>query len=267
MTRRRLALVAAAATALLLAGCTVEETTVEIPLPPEGAGFDYQLSGPYAVPAGATVVTRDSTASPAGAGYDICYVNGFQTQPGDAEFWLTEHPGLLLKDAKQRPIFDPKWPDEYILDTSSALYRSTIFSILAERIQACADAGYHAIEIDNLDTYTRYPDDLTVDDNIALAAAYADFAHRLGLAIGQKNAAEDSLRLRDEAGFDFAIAEQCGEFDECALYIEAYGQRVYDIEYKEDAFPAACEALGNAILRDKNLLTPDDEKYVYQACA
>ncbi len=50
--------------------------------PPVNAGFDYQLGGDYPPPTGVTVVTRDVTGSPAPGTYGICYVNAFQTQPG-----------------------------------------------------------------------------------------------------------------------------------------------------------------------------------------
>ena len=241
MTRATVA--SAALLLVLLSGCTTASaggpTAV---LPPAGAGFDYQLGGASDAPEGATIVARDSTAAPAGAGYDICYLNGFQTQPADAEHWLTERPELLLRDAAGDPIADPAWPDEYLFDTTTPLLRSAIVALLAPDITACADAGFHAVEFDNLDSYTRVPDRLTIEDNIALASALAELAHDRGLAVAQKNAAADSVRLRDEVGFDFAVAEDCAQFGECAAYVDAYGDLVYDIEYDAAFLAAACEA-------------------------
>ncbi len=74
-----------------------------IALPPANGMLDYQLGGAYTPPAGVVVVSRDRTASPAPGIYNICYVNGFQTQSDERSFWLTEHPELLLRDASGDP--------------------------------------------------------------------------------------------------------------------------------------------------------------------
>jgi hypothetical protein len=287
MTRRNLGV--ALVGTLLLAGCSAAVTGDSLELPPAGASFDYQLAGPYAPPAGVSVVVRDSTAEPAGADYDICYVNGFQTQPSEPEgeadgetegetegeadgegeedtSWLSAHPELILHDDDGDPVNDPDWPDEYLLDTSTALKRSTILALLGPAISSCAEAGYHAVEIDNLDSYTRSDELLTIENNIALAVGFADLAHRLGLAIAQKNGSIDSARLRDEVGLDFVIAEDCAQFEECAAYTDVYGDLVFDIEYDAAFLAAACEAVGSAVLRDVGLVTAEDPAYVFQAC-
>lgn len=266
MTRAKV--VSAVLLVVVLGGCSTASTdgAASVTLPPAGAGFDYQLGGASAVPDGVTVVARDSTEAPAGAGYDICYVNGFQTQPADAELWTTERVALLLRDDADTPIVDPAWPDEYVLDTTTPLLRSSILAMLAPSVTACAEAGFHAVEFDNLDTYERFPERLTIDDNLALARALADLAHDLGLAVGQKNAAADALRLRDEVGFDFAVAEDCAQFDECAAYVDAYGDLVFDIEYDPSFLGAACETVGSAIVRDRGLVAADAEGYLFQAC-
>jgi hypothetical protein len=274
MTRRNLGV--ALVGTLLLAGCSATETGDSLELPPVGASFDYQLAGPYSPPDGVSIVIRDSTAEPAGAGYDICYVNGFQTQPSETEGetegegedagWLSAHPELILHDDGGDPVIDPDWPDEYLLDTSTALKRSTILALLGPAISSCAEAGYHAVEIDNLDSYARSDERLTIENNIALAVGFADLAHRLGLAIAQKNGSTDSARLRDEVGFDFVIAEECAQFEECAAYTDVYGDLVFDIEYDADFLAAACEAVGSAVLRDIGLVPAEDAAYVFQSC-
>jgi hypothetical protein len=254
-----------AALAVLLAGCaTVPDAGIR--LPPAGAGFDYQLGGGYPVPAAVTVVARDSTDEPAAGAYNICYVNGFQTQPGAGEDWLAEDPDLVLRDASDDPFVDPGWPDEYLLDTSTAAKRERIAARLDEVLTGCGTAGFDAIEIDNLDSYSRSGGALTFDDNVALAASYADTAHELGLAIAQKNGAGSSAELRDAVGFDFAVTEECGRYDECADYTAAYGELVFDIEYSAEYRSAACDAVGSAILRDRDLSMPGDPGYVFAAC-
>jgi len=81
---------------------------------------------------------------------------------------------------------------------------------------------------------------------------------RCGLAIAQKNSTE-ILDRRAEMGTDFAVAEECSRYSECADYVGAYGERVLMIEYRDSDFAAGCAAYGatHAIVRrDLNLVTP-----------
>lgn len=68
-------------------------------LPPVNGVFDYQLGGAYAPESNVQIVTRDSGAAALAGKYNICYVNGFQTQPQDKSFWETNYPNLLLRRA------------------------------------------------------------------------------------------------------------------------------------------------------------------------
>jgi hypothetical protein len=270
----RRALVAAAAVALLLGGCATTPTAGLAPgiaLPPADAVVDYQLGGGYAPATGVDGVSRDSTDDPAPGLYSICYVNGFQTQPADRERWLADDPDLVLQRDGE-PVIDENWPDELIVDTSTAAKRERIAALMADTLDECAEKGFDAIEIDNLDSYTRSAGLLTVDDALALAALYADTAHAAGLAIAQKNAAELGTRGRDGVGFDFAVAEECHRFDECALYTDVYGAHVLDIEYTDDLrgdFADVCadpQIPHSTILRDRDLALPGDAGYTFRAC-
>jgi hypothetical protein len=255
---------------VLLAGCTTapdaDPPATQAPLPPAAAGFDYQLGGGYPLPEGVTVVARDSTDAPAEGAYDICYVNGFQTQPGEGEHWLAEHPDLVLRDADGEPFVDPGWPDEFLLDTSTAANREQIAALLGTVVASCLTSGFDAVEIDNLDSFSRSRGALAIEDNIDLAARYARVAHDLGMAIAQKNGAGSSQRLKREVGFDFAVTEECARYDECADYTDAYGDLVFDIEYSAEYLEAACAAVGSAVLRDVSLSTPDSPDYVFETC-
>jgi hypothetical protein len=238
---------------------------------PTGGRVDYQLGAAYPVPPGTTIVARDSTEAPEPDVYSICYINGFQSQPGDTSTWLERHPDLVLK-AGGRPVIDPNWPDEILFDTTSSERRDAILEILQPTLERCAKSGFDAVEIDNLDSFTRSGGAISADDNIALASAYASRAHALGLAIGQKNTGEFSARLHDSVGFDFAVAEECHRFDECQLYRAVYGETVIDIEYADDlrgTFAEACadpESPRAMVLRDRRLVAATDAGYVYQHC-
>jgi len=230
--------------------------------------FDYQLGGSYAPPAGVELVVRDRTESPAEGVFSVCYVNGFQTQPGEQDVW----PDAALLAVGGQPVIDPDWPDEVLLDTSTSSTRDAIVGVVSSWIQGCADDGFQAVEFDNLDSFTRSRGALTLEDNLALATSLADVAHGAGLAVGQKNSAEYTPRLSDEAGFDFAVAEECAAYDECAAYTDVYGDAVLDIEYTDTLprnFGETCDdpaSPRSMILRDRDLITPDDDGYVFEAC-
>ena len=235
---------------------------------PEGAHFDYQLGGAYDPPSDVELVVRDRTATPADGAYSVCYLNAFQTQPGDEELW--PHDVLLTVDGSL--VNDPDWPDEMILDTSTEPKRQAIADVLVPWIEGCAKAGFAAVEFDNLDSFSRSHDALTIDDNLELAADLAAIAHKAGLMVGQKNSAEHTARLKDEAGFDFAVAEECAAYEECPEYTEVYGDAVIDIEYTDTlprSFAEMCadpDSPRAMILRDRDLVTPDAEGYVLERC-
>jgi hypothetical protein len=233
---------------------------------PGGTRFDYQLGGGYEPSEGVSVVVRDATDEPAAGIYSICYLNAFQTQPGAAAPWLAD--GLVL-EVDGEPLADPEWPDEYLLDTGSAGTRAAIAARTAEDMRRCAERGFDAVELDNLDSYARSGGRLTLADNLEVAKVLVEQAHDLGLLAGQKNAAEESGRLRD-AGFDFAVAEQCVEFDECPAYTDVYGADVLAIEYPGDPDSdepcASPDRPSSTIVRDQELTTPGDPGYLYRAC-
>lgn len=268
-TRRRLC----ALTLLVgvaLAGCAPAPSQASGPaLPPVGGGLDYQLGGAYDPPAGVDIVVRDSTDEPAEGLYSVCYLNGFQTQPADSERMLADSPELILT-ADGVPVLDENWPDELLYDTSTAEKRTALAAQLLPQVTACGAAGFDAVEIDNLDSFTRSDGLLTAEDNVAFARILVDGAHEHGLAIGQKNAAELAGSLSE--AFDFAVAEECDRWEECGLYRAAYGDRVLAIEYADDLredFAAACavpDRPKSMILRDRDLAVPGAAEYVYERC-
>lgn len=264
------------AATLLLAGCSATpDAAAAAPLPPVAGAFDYQLGGAYDL-AGAAVVVRDATADPPAGAYGVCYVNGFQTQPGAGSDWLAHRPTAVLRDAAGVPVTDPDWPDEYVLDPSTAARRTVILDALRPVIAGCADRGFDAVEIDNLDTFTRFTDaDSGLVDRagaLDLARSFVALAHDSGLAIGQKNAAESAALGRHDVGFDFAVAEECAAFDECAAYADAYGPHVLQVEYADTLprpFAEVCASADRApltILRDRALLPAGAEGHVYAQC-
>ncbi len=235
-------------------------------LPPTNAPFDYQLGGAYTPPSGVKIVSRDRNDSPAGVGYDICYVNGYQSQPDEKSFWLSGHPDLVLRDTGGQPVIDPQW-NEMLLDITTPAKRAALADIIGGFIDGCGTKGFQAVEIDNLDTYSRSGGLITQDDAVAFMQLLSARAHADGLAIAQKNASEIVSR-KNEMGTDFAVAEECDVYSECDVYTAGYGDHVLVIEYTANAFATGCSSFPqlSIVLRDVNLVTPSDPGYVYQGC-
>jgi hypothetical protein len=262
-----LAAVLAVVTSLTLA----TEPEPSPPPPPVDAGFDYQLGGAYPLPAGVRVVTRDRTARAADHAYNICYVNAYQTQPGELTWWKRNHRGLLLR-RHGTLVHDPGWPGEVLLDTSTAANRSGIAKVVGRWIARCADDGFDAVEPDNLDSYTRSHHLLDRGGALQLAGVLADRAHGEGLAIAQKNLAGLTRTRRLNVGFDFAVSEECSVWHECDAYRRAYGRHVIEIEYTDNgrrAFGRSCRDHGDRwsiVLRDRLLKTPSSPRYTFRKC-
>lgn len=234
-------------------------------LPPRNAGLDYQLGGAYPPPAGVGVVARDRTAAPAAGVYNICYVNGFQAQPGEEAMWSAM--GLILLDGGGQPVIDPDW-NEALLDVRTPAKRAAVAAIIGEWIAGCQRAGFAAVEIDNLDSFSRSRGLLTADDNVAAMRLFADAAHAAGLPIGQKNSAE-LVDRRAAMATDFAVSEECNRYQECDVYTGAYGDDVLVIEYRRADFTAGCAAYGarlSIVLRDLDLVPLGASGYVFDQC-
>ena len=244
-----------------------------VTLPPANAPFDYQIGSPYTPPAGVQVVSRDHAESPAAGLYNICYVNGFQAQPEELSSWKANHDDLLLKNGGSY-VVDGDW-NEVLLDTSTAAKRDALTKIVGAWMDSCAAKGFKAVEVDNLDSWTRSKSLLTQANAVAYATSLAGYAHAKGLAIAQKNTVEIASVGKSQVGFDFAIAEQCADYEissgtpECQGFVDAYGAHVIVIEYDNSHYQQACTRYGGTlsiIQRDVDVTAPGSSSYVYKAC-
>ena len=90
-----------------------------------------------------------------------------------------------------------------------------------------------------------------------IAHGHAHDAHDAGLAIAQKNTPELDGRA---LGFDFAVAEECEVYRECAAYTDVYGSAVVEVEYTDNgrrAYARACKERAGEHpiqLRDRDVL-------------
>lgn len=232
----------------------------EVRLPPRHAGFDYQIGGAYPPPKGVRVVSRDRSSPPAPGLYNICYVNAFQAQPGERGSWPAD---LLLRDADGEPVIDKEW-NEPLLDIHTSAKRERVAQRVDRWFDECADSGFDAVEPDNYDSYSRSGHLLTAADATAFMALLSRHAHARQLAIGQKNTPE-LAGVRRRAGLDFAVAEECGEYDECGVYAKAFHDRVVVIEYTDKGLRKAVAGFGDRlsiVRRDVMVSTPGSAGYV-----
>ena len=217
---------------------------------PVQSDVDYQLGGSAAVPDHVGIVVRDRSAHPLAGKYNVCYVNGFQTQPNQKAFWH-RHWNLVLKEGG-KPVTDQSW-GEWLLDVRTPAKRRALARIVGRWTQGCADDGFDAVEYDNLDSFTRSHHLLTRRQAVAYAALLVRGAHDAGLVAGQKNLAGfDGTTI----GYDFAVAEECGRYRECGAYTDVYGDQVLAIEYRRQDFRWTCRHAGDdipVVLRDRDL--------------
>lgn len=120
------------------------------------------------------------------------------------------------------------WEDERWLDIRS----TNVHSIMLSRMDTAVAKGCDGVEPDNIDGYSNnsgFP--LSATDQLAYNKFLANAAHGRNLAIGLKNDLDQVIELVDF--FDFAINEQCFEYDECVLlapFIDR-GKPVFNAEY------------------------------------
>ncbi len=238
--------------------------------PPTGGRFEYQIGGAHELLPETRIVSRDRLDPPAEGVYSICYVNSFQTQPGELRWWRRHHPGLLLRRAG-RLVVDRQW-GEVLFDTSTRAKRTRLTRVQSAWIADCAVRGYRAVEFDNLDSYLRSRGRLKMRHNLDLGRRLTSVSHRLGLAAAQKNAAELGELGRTRAGFDFAVVEECRRYRECDRFSRVWGEGWIEVEYSDGDpqwFARACSErgmTGTVLLRDRNVVPRGHPDFVSRWC-
>ncbi len=120
------------------------------------------------------------------------------------------------------------WPDERWLDIRS----DNVRDIMKKRLDFAITQGCDGVEPDNMDGYLNNPGfDFNAQDQLAYNRFIANEAHQRNLSVGLKNDLDQILQLVEY--YDFAVNEQCFEYDECNLlvpFINA-GKAVLNAEY------------------------------------
>jgi hypothetical protein len=136
------------------------------------------------------------------------------------------------------------WPGERWLDIRRL---RVLEPIMTARMRMCRLKGFDALEPDNIDGYTNrtgFP--LTAREQLTYDEWVAREAHKLGLAVFQKNDPEQAREL--EPHFDGVLDEQCNQYSECSSFKPylAAGKPVLNAEYElpKQRFCAADDRAG-----------------------
>ncbi|HXB14871.1 MAG TPA: endo alpha-1,4 polygalactosaminidase [Solirubrobacteraceae bacterium] len=211
--------------------------------PPARPTFYWQLQGKLKTTVPAEVFDVDGfetsaaqvAALHAAGKHVVCYID-----VGTAENFrpdYSEFPASVLGKSNG-------WPGERWLDIRQT---EVIEPIMAARFQMCAEKGFDAVEPDNIEAFSNesgFP--ITASEQLAYNLWVAETVHGLGMAVLQKNDAEQALEM--QPSFDGVLTEQCNQYHECgdfAPYLQA-GKPVINAEYKlkTKKFCAADEAAG-----------------------
>jgi hypothetical protein len=139
------------------------------------------------------------------------------------------------------------WPDEKWLDIRRI---DLLAPIMSTRFKMCADKGFDAVEPDLMDGFSNPTGfELTFEDQLRYNRWVADTVHGMGMSVLLKGDPEQAAEL--EPWFDFALNEECTQFDECGSYAPFIdnGKTVLHVDYIEgvetlDAFCPEAKAAG-----------------------
>jgi len=152
----------------------------------------------------------------------ICYFSAgsWESFRSDADQFPKEVLGKTLKG----------WDNEKWLDVSNY---NTFSKIMQTRLDLAVEKTCDGVEPDNVDAYqNKNGFDLTYSDQLKYNKWLAEEAHKRNLAIALKNDLDQVKDLVDY--FDFAINEQCFEYDECDKLKPFIQQNkaVFGVEYE-----------------------------------
>jgi hypothetical protein len=170
----------------------------------------------------------------------VCYIDA-----GTRERWRPD------ADRFPRSILGRSngWPGERWLDIRRL---GVLRPIIHSRVAMCARKGFDAVEFDNVDGSTnRTGFDLSARDQLRYDIWLAGEAHRHGLGVALKNDLRQVRRL--EPYFDYALVEQCFQYQECGRlrpFLDA-GKAAFEIEYDRprNAFCPRADGLGIDAIR------------------
>ena len=199
---------------------------------PTTAPWQWQLQGPIDTSIPASVYELDGFDTPAkfvkrlhAQGRKvICYL--------DVGSWESYRPD---RNAFPKSVLGNRYegfPDERWMDIRKI---GKLAPPLRRRFDLCRRKGFDAVEPDNVNGFTNptgFP--LTATDQLRFNRWVARQVHGRGMAVALKNDPEQAQELVGR--FDFAVVEQCFQYDECGRFspfVDA-GKAVFEAEYELD---------------------------------
>jgi hypothetical protein len=197
---------------------------------PTAAPWQWQLQGKVDTGVDASVYDVDGFETSAGAvrrlhalgRHVVCYL--------DVGSWESYRPDAASFPPSVRGRRYEGFPDERWLD----IRRFRIFAKpLERRFDICARKGFDAVEPDNVagwENDTGFP--IGARAQLRFNRWVARQVHLRGMAVALKNDGGQVGQLLP--AFDFAIVEQCFQYEECGLYepFVREGKAVFDAEYE-----------------------------------
>eukprot|EP00122_Pirum_gemmata_P002409 Pgem_evm1s2167 len=160
-----------------------------------------------------------------------CYISvgtiEYKDRPELYEEFKTQWNEIALSPMK-------KYPDELWLDITKLNKLSVLMKL---RFKKAQKKGCQAIEADNVDFYENVElKNYTKDELKEYQKQYGKWqsktAHNMGMAIGLKNSMALLNDLVDY--YEFAVNEECAEYNECNKYADNFnkqGKAIFGVEY------------------------------------
>lgn len=207
-------------------------TTPSIWQPAPGTTWQWQLSGQINTAFDVQMYDIDLFDAPqsvintlkADGRKVICYFSA-----GSSENWRPDAASVPSSvQGRNNGWAGEKWLDIRAIDALAPVMRA--------RLDLAVSKGCDGVEPDNVDGYSNNTGfSMTANDQLVFNRWLAEEAHLRGLSIGLKNDVDQIVEL--EPWFDWALNEQCAEFDECDLmspFTDA-GKAVFGVEYSGNA--------------------------------
>lgn len=207
----------------------------------EEAYWDWQLTSPHNLDIKVKVLAldpidhdRDAIIALRKRGVKpVCYISIGTWEPYRDD--KGDFPAAVLG----KPL--ESWPDEIYLDVRAT---EVLLPIMEGRIKECADKGFKAVELDNMDVSDNPTGfGITSEQSLIYIRQIAALARENGLEVAQKNSPELVKDLVDE--MDFIIVESCYRYNFCDMIMPytAAGKDVLAVEYEanELEWDAVCE--------------------------
>lgn len=196
---------------------------------------------------------------------------------GTAETWRPDFPEMQAFDQScdgclfGNPL--SAFPDEYWLNITTdakgvnpntgetQTARRFLLDEMLFRLKEAKLIGVDAIEFDDVDGWqSRTGLGLTAQDQLRYNTRLANLAHHMGFAVGLKNDLSQAGTLQPY--FDFAINEECFQYDECGplqSWPSQYGKAVFNVEY--EAAPSEFCPLANSAAYNFNAIRKTDDLF------